>query len=753
MLEFLIKVKGQPDRTVECDADSLVAGSARAAELRIPDPAAADRHFEISTRSVGIVLRHLAADGETRVNGVVVNQVRLGVGDVIEVGAATIVFARHGVVAPAPAVPNGGEPRPAPRAPRTAARSGSLGPTVLLVFLVLAAGTTVYLLNRGDKEDITISLLPYPEGGEEGGASGNAGTPGVDGSASGEEDLRRPWLEPTAGIEPEPEPMVEPVPADAPDPAPVPAASIPDHSEEERHRQEARVAAAREELQRFDELLPARIERYAFDVPIRDLRALLEVLPDGALRGEIEGRLEDLSGAARTFDRMRETVSAGKDRAITLESGLKLLVVGTDETGFDARVGKATVRKKWVELSPETIHAVAVEGRPDADRLIDAAAFAALYDMVPEAEADLLTAYRQEEDRRPAISAALARHRGVDLPPGGFVLYQDRFVTTEEFGYLEQGLVEYDGKWMTKEEALTAQGYVLHEGQWLSPEDWDDVLEALREAEDLAKKYLPKGFIDQVGKGEAVPWAQATEIKTRHYKIRTNLSRDVAKDIAYTMEILRTNLAHQFGLRGKGARFTINVTANRGEYRTNWRAAGGSLGFCSGSEICTFYQPPMTTSVLMHEGTHQMLQRFESNCPRWLHEGMATYFECSKFEFDPQRKRVNLRVGLLNAMRLANFQAELASGRAVPLETFMKGEAGNPYTQGWAFVYYLAKGKDGIYAKNLHTFIGEAHKADVVERFQKIFRVKDLAEFEKEWLEYIKALDPAKGVRLAGNHQ
>ena len=73
--------------------------------------------------------------------------------------------------------------------------------------------------------------------------------------------------------------------------------------------------------------------------------------------------------------------------------------------------------------------------------------------------------------------------------------------------------------------------------------------------------------------------------------------------------------------------------------------------------------------------------------------------------------------------------------------------------QGWSFVYYLAKGADGKYGRKLHEFIGEAHKTDVVERFQRIFKVRDLEVFEKQWFDYAKSLDPAKGVDMLTGHR
>ena len=103
---------------------------------------------------------------------------------------------------------------------------------------------------------------------------------------------------------------------------------------------------------------------------------------------------------------------------------------------------------------------------------------------------------------------------------------------------------------------------------------------------------------------------------------------EVANDIAYTMEILRMNFKLVFGFRKRIPKLTVNVTANRQEFREQWPGPGQmALGFYTSGQICTFYQPRMTTSVLMHEGTHEILRRFAPTCPRWLHEGLAQRME------------------------------------------------------------------------------------------------------------------------------
>jgi hypothetical protein len=553
---------------------------------------------------------------------------------------------------------------------------------------------------------------------------------------------------------PEPgSPPVEPAPEAAP-PDPVPSAE-----DEFRRERERLVAEGRERLQQFDETLPDRIRRYAFEGPIQDLEGIIDPLPQGDVREEAAERLTDLEGARSTFERFKKILAGSKGRKITLGSGLTLVVTGTDESGFSAKVGPAVTKKKWTDVGPAAIHDVMSDEITGASTWIELASFAALYELTEEepldvAELDLLHAYRRDEALKPRVDEKIARWRGVDPPSGGFVLHEGRWVTAEEKRYLDDGYVKYGGRWMTKDEVMAAKGYVQHEGRWLSPEDYEEVLAAQKEREELAKKYMPKGLIDKPGLVPVKPFDDVKTLKKGNYKVRTNLGPEVANDIAYTMEILRMNFKLVFGFRKRIPKLTVNVTANRQEFKEQWPGPGQmALGFYTSGQICTFYQPPMTTAVLMHEGTHEFLHKYAPSCPRWLHEGMATYFECSQFVFDEKKKRVLLKVGLLNAMRLASFQRQVNADRAVSLDTFIRGKGGDPYAQGWAFVYYLAKGKDGQYSKRLHEFVKQSSASSkAVKNFQKIFRIRDLAAFEQEWREYIMGLNPADGVRL-GDHR
>jgi hypothetical protein len=560
-----------------------------------------------------------------------------------------------------------------------------------------------------------------------------------------------------------PEPEPEPEPA-APDPEPAeptaePAERDPEPSSEDIYRRERErlESEGRKRLAQFEETLAERVRRYAFEGPTAELASILGPLPPGPTRDEVGARLDDLERSRRVFDRFREVLASSKGRKVKLASGLELVVTGADDQGFTAKIGPAKTKKKWAEVDPLAIHGVVEDVARDAEGWLDLAAFAALFaveeDGEPLAELDLLRAFRKDEARKPEVDEAIARGRGMDAPAGGFVLHDGRWVTAEDKRYLDEGYVKHEGRWMTRDEVMAARGYVQHEGRWLSPEDYQEILDAQREAEELAKKYLPKGFIDQPGLTAKVDWKDAPTLKTRFYKVKTNLGPEVANDIAYTMEILRMNFKLVFGFRKRWrSKLDVNVCATRGEFNDAWGV--GALGFFTGGMICTFYQPPMTTSVLMHEGTHEFIHKYASGCPRWLHEGMATFFECSKFDFDPKKKRVTLRVGLLNSMRLSSFQMQEKSDRIVPLENFLMGKGGDPYAQGWALVYYLAKGKDGQYGKRLHQFVEQATASSkMIKNFRKIFRIRDLAAFEQEWKEYMMGLNPADGVGLGGQHR
>ncbi|MHC4597819.1 MAG: DUF1570 domain-containing protein, partial [Planctomycetota bacterium] len=250
-----------------------------------------------------------------------------------------------------------------------------------------------------------------------------------------------------------------------------------------------------------------------------------------------------------------------------------------------------------------------------------------------------------------------------------------------------------------------------------------------------------------------------------NYTVHSNLSMDAIKDIAYMMEWLQWNFRKIFKIRRKMPKYIVSIAKNKAEY--DGPLGGGGLGKCGGGAISTFYQPPSTTMVLMHEGTHQIVFKFAPCAPTWIHEAFATYFECSKFVVNPKTKTVDLRTGLLNKWRLGHIQREMKTNSHTPLRNQINGKIGGlkMYHQGWALSYYLIKGRDGKYAPRYFYYLEKhAGKGGIgrkkgqpedkpVMRFMKAMGIHDLDAFEKDWIKFILALDLKKAEEFKSGHQ
>jgi hypothetical protein len=214
------------------------------------------------------------------------------------------------------------------------------------------------------------------------------------------------------------------------------------------------------------------------------------------------------------------------------------------------------------------------------------------------------------------------------------------------------------------------------------------------------------------------------------------------------------NFCRVFRFQKTMQRFEVWIGGSRQDYMTYGEGHGQALGHCtSGGVISTFYQPGLTLMVLMHEGTHQFLFRIAPTCPQWLHEGMATFFECSAFKVDVKRKALVLQTGLLNRHRCMTIQGDLKSGKAVSLDKFVRGQGGDPYSQGWALVYYIVHSNKGRYAPYWLEFAKDVGKGDPMKWFRKWLGVTDLNAFEEDWKAFTLALDPRKGEDIQAGHR
>jgi hypothetical protein len=540
--------------------------------------------------------------------------------------------------------------------------------------------------------------------------------------------------------------------------------------EEEEQRRRADAEFAEKELKSLFELegeLAGLARKLRFDEAVEKLIGLEPGLKSAAARDRCREMQGWNAAMKAVFAKMVSKLKPGTE--IRLSRSFSLEVESADAEGFVGKVGKATTKKTWASLDKPVLLSLFDWDDMSADDEFGVGLLAYLFDQPEEAEKHLLICAKQDADRIAAIGRLVASRRG--RSPGTVLFpYRGLWVTEQEKKFIDEGKELYKGNWMSREEVMKAKGFILHEGQWLTKEEYE---EANKEALALAKltaKLSPKGLIDKPGADkEQLPWHDARKFtygKKANYIIESNLSMDAVKDIAYIMEVLHYNFRRIFRIRRKVPRFTVRISKNKEEY--DGFLGGGGLGHCSmGGEICTFYQPPNTTMVLMHEGVHQFLYKFSPCCPSWLHESMATYFECSKFVVNPKTKSVDLKTGILNKFRLGHIQKEMKDGTYTPLRDQICGRIGGlkMYHQGWALSYYLINAKGGVYAPRLFYYLQKyAGKGGIgrkkgqredrqVMRFMKALGIYDIDEFEEEWKKYILSLKLADGDTFNSGHR
>jgi hypothetical protein len=154
---------------------------------------------------------------------------------------------------------------------------------------------------------------------------------------------------------------------------------------------------------------------------------------------------------------------------------------------------------------------------------------------------------------------------------------------------------------------------------------------------------------------------------------------------------------------------------------------------------------------LYHEAFHAYLANFvypsaEATVPRWLNEGLAQIFETAIVEVG------ELRIGHADRERLAAVQKdpllpldELLQAGARQFQVAHSGDrqvSDRHYLASWALAYYLTFNQKLLGTPELDEYMRSLRRGtDPTEAFRILVK-RPLAEFEKEFLEYLKHLHP-----------
>lgn len=315
----------------------------------------------------------------------------------------------------------------------------------------------------------------------------------------------------------------------------------------------------------------------------------------------------------------------------------------------------------------------------------------------------------------------------------GHRYHQGRWYTEAEYRRVVQGLVEWDGKWVTPEErARYEQGFIKDaNGVWVRPEDLArkaDEERRAREARDAASAPAKE---DERSAGAATPrggrfepppaapqsdedtsWYRdntrvgdinaVTPVESRYYKIRTNVKPEYAKRYGEMMDRYYVGFLKVFREMmpaGTPPKSEILIYASQREFMQaeGMGESTGGFYFTGNKRVTAFHglfgMTGTTREVLAHEGTHQfediVLQGGFFNAPIWILEGLAVFFESAFYD----EKNEKVVVGLVPRDRLAVLKRGLQQNQLIPLTDLIRTPqaqfTGYHYAHAWGLIYMI----------------------------------------------------------------
>jgi len=248
----------------------------------------------------------------------------------------------------------------------------------------------------------------------------------------------------------------------------------------------------------------------------------------------------------------------------------------------------------------------------------------------------------------------------------------------------------------------------------------------------------------------ADPTSGLPTIRTRYYRLHTDLPSAEARDVARFLDEMFVSYARVFRLRAhRQAPLDVYVFRTRerflayGERQSLEKVQQYRGFFSAGLRVMASYgSGAELRRILAHEGTHQfitLVTRPTHQPPLWFHEGLATYFETATWD------NGNLTLGALNRERLAGLALMRRGDRfvpTIPLRHLLTAEEFTlfHYAEAWSFVYFLLHGDGGRNADVLNRyFILIQEGEDPVEAFARAFRAP-LSKVEDAWRAYVNKL-------------
>jgi len=157
-----------------------------------------------------------------------------------------------------------------------------------------------------------------------------------------------------------------------------------------------------------------------------------------------------------------------------------------------------------------------------------------------------------------------------------------------------------------------------------------------------------------------------------------------------------------------------------------------------------------TLHTLYHEAFHHFLSLLVPRPPFWYNEGIAEYMGAIRVEASKKEAKVVEKAKLLGG-RLTVLKAGMRFAlpfKQIMLETpgqFYSGPVSFKYAQAWAMVHFFYEGAQGRHRPRIEAYFRALRDGkDASAAFEAGFADADLDGLQKEWSDYVKALELPK---------
>ncbi|MEZ5962851.1 MAG: DUF1570 domain-containing protein [Planctomycetota bacterium] len=271
----------------------------------------------------------------------------------------------------------------------------------------------------------------------------------------------------------------------------------------------------------------------------------------------------------------------------------------------------------------------------------------------------------------------------------------------------------------------------------------------------LPKKLQPKLTAWEKADAKTLGWAQAYDVKSKHYRIKTDVPRfivelEIKPFLDELYETYVRTFARDFGLQSRAAnQKSIQIYSGYRTYKQQTGKTRGTPGFIVGSNVLhAFYEdfdPATFYKTTFHEGAHQFFAAVlpGAELPHWLNEALASYFEGGVYS----RRTGKITLGAPPPDRVQFAKMQLARRADADPETMFMRVGRAEYTAlhyalGWSFLYYLTATEDGRYRPLLGSLLRELNGSGTkpfATVFESTMRVS-LPDVGKGWRAFVMHL-------------